>query len=285
MAKDVDLSSDEWRDLVFEGKNKEFGAYELRGKSPKRHNFAMIAVVVFILALFGVSWGVSKVLEVTEAPKETNKENIVTDYVDDVIEEEIEEEQQMIELPPEETLPPEEVLNTEKATEIVILPDDQVTEPPRSQDELQNSTTAVGVVDQTGGTDDIIDAKAHEDVVVVETTPPPPPADDNKVWESVEQDPQFPGGQEALLKWVADHLRYPSVAQENGIQGRVVVQFVVTKTGAVGQVKVVRGKDPDLDKEAVRVVKALPKFTPGKMNGHPVNVWYTLPITFKLQGL
>ena len=98
----------------------------------------------------------------------------------------------------------------------------------------------------------------------------------------MEQEPQFPGGQTALLKYIADHIKYPTAAQENGIQGRVTVQFVVTKNGSVGQVRVVRGKDPDLDKEAVRVVKSLPKFTPGKMNGHPVNVWYTVPITFKL---
>lgn len=69
---------------------------------------------------------------------------------------------------------------------------------------------------------------------------------------------------------------------ENNIQGRVVVQFVVTKTGTIGEVKVIRGKDPDLDKEAIRVVKSLPKFIPGKMNGEVVNVWYTLPINFKI---
>ncbi len=92
-------------------------------------------------------------------------------------------------------------------------------------------------------------------------------------------------GLDALELELDGHIRYPAMAQENNIQGRVVVQFVVTKTGAVGEVKVVRGKDPDLDKEAVRVVKSLPKFVPGKMNGHAVNVWYTLPIQFKLQGI
>ena len=99
----------------------------------------------------------------------------------------------------------------------------------------------------------------------------------------VEQKPQFPGGDAALLKWVSEHIRYPAMAQESNIQGRVVVQFVVTKTGKVGEVKVLRSKDPDLDKEAVRVVKSLPAFVPGKMNGHAVNVWYTLPVTFKLR--
>lgn len=72
---------------------------------------------------------------------------------------------------------------------------------------------------------------------------------------------------------------------ENNIQGRVVVQFVVTKNGSIGEVKVLRSRDKDLDNEAVRVVKSLPNFIPGKMNGQPVNVWYTLPVTFKLQGV
>ncbi|MDE6038360.1 MAG: energy transducer TonB [Paramuribaculum sp.] len=106
--------------------------------------------------------------------------------------------------------------------------------------------------------------------------------EDNKVYDSVEQEPRFPGGQTALLKYVADHLEYPAIARENGIQGRVIVGFVVKKDGSIGTVRIVRGKDPELDKEAVRVIKTLPRFTPGKMNGHPVNVWYTLPITFKL---
>ena len=97
--------------------------------------------------------------------------------------------------------------------------------------------------------------------------------------------PVFPGGHAALLKYVADHLRYPTLAQENGIQGKVTVMFVVTKTGSIGQVKVVSGVDSDLDKEAVRITKSLLKFTQAKVNGKAVDCWYTLPITFKLQGI
>lgn len=104
------------------------------------------------------------------------------------------------------------------------------------------------------------------------------------MFTSVEQMAQFPGGEAALMSWVANHINYPATAQENGVQGRVVVQFVVKKDGSIGDVKVVRSKDPDLDREAVRVVKTFPNFIPGKMNGQPVNVWYTLPVSFKLQG-
>ena len=107
----------------------------------------------------------------------------------------------------------------------------------------------------------------------------------NQVYTAVEQMPQFPGGEAELMKYISNNIKYPTMAMENNIQGRVVVQFVVTKTGKIGEVKVVRSKDPDLDKEAVRIVKSLPNFIPGKMNGQAVSVWYTLPITFKLQGL
>ena len=101
----------------------------------------------------------------------------------------------------------------------------------------------------------------------------------------MEQMPEFPGGQAALLKFINENLRYPATAIENGIQGRVVVQFVVKKDGSVNDnIMIVRGVDPALDQEAIRVCKTLPKFIPGKRrdNGEPINAWITLPITFKL---
>ena len=90
--------------------------------------------------------------------------------------------------------------------------------------------------------------------------------------------PQFPGGDAALLKYIQSHLQYPEGANANGI---VIVQFVVRSNGSVGQVKVLRSIHELLDKEAVRVVKGLPKFTPGRQNGQPVAVWYTLPVSFR----
>ena len=287
MAKDVDLSSDEWRDLVFEGKNKDFGAYELRKNSPKRHNWAMVAVVVCILAAFGASLLVTQLAKEEEQVKE-NKEQAEMAVYEEEVQEELPEEE-AFEMPEEIPVPVEEVLTTEKVTEMVILDDKLVTEPPKAQNEVQESEVAAGIANVEGNSNDVLTAQI-KDVAPVEppkaVEPPKPvvPVDDNKVYDSVDLDPVFPGGQAALLQYVASHIKYPTIAQENGIQGRVTVQFVVTKTGSVGTVKVVRGKDPELDKEAVRVVKSLPKFTPGKMNGHPVNVWYTLPITFKLQN-
>ena len=104
-----------------------------------------------------------------------------------------------------------------------------------------------------------------------------------EVFFVVEDMPKFPGGDLALKRWIANHVKYPAVARENDIQGKVFVRFVVTSTGKVDKVQIVRGVDPLLDAEAVRVVKALPRWKPGYQRNKPVSVWYTVPINFKLQ--
>lgn len=106
--------------------------------------------------------------------------------------------------------------------------------------------------------------------------------DDNVIHETVEEMPVFPGGQKALLQYIANNVKYPAIAQQNGVEGRVVVRFIVEKDGSIGDVEVLRGVDPSLDAEAVRVVKSLPRFVPAKQNGYLVRVWYTLPVSFKL---
>ncbi|MDE5740739.1 MAG: energy transducer TonB [Bacteroidaceae bacterium] len=115
---------------------------------------------------------------------------------------------------------------------------------------------------------------------------PPAPvqeeSDEGEIFEVVEQNPMFPGGEAALLKYLQKNLKYPAQAQDNGIQGRVMVQFVVNKDGSVVEPKIIRSVDPSLDKEAMRVVSAMPKWTPGKQRGKTVRVRYTLPVTFRL---
>ena len=106
--------------------------------------------------------------------------------------------------------------------------------------------------------------------------------DEGEVFEIVEQNPMFPGGNEELMKWLSKNLKYPASAQENGIQGRVLVQFVVNKDGSIVEPKVLRSVDPALDKEALRVVSTMPKWQPGKQRGKTVRVRFTLPVTFRL---
>ena len=288
MPKDVDLSSKEWRDLIFEGKNKEFGAYELRKKSDGRHNRAMLYTILgLIVVLIGaVIYGYYNDYKMAqkEAELQAQLEQELATMANQEQEEEQQEEeevQQRVEEQKPEALP-EEILNTMKATEIAVVDDDEVIEEIKSQDELKETTTAIGSTDFDKGTDDLNVVREYKEEVIVEEKKP---EDDNKVFQSVEQMPQFPGGDVELMKYINSHIKYPTMAMENNIQGRVVVQFVVTKNGSIGEVKVLRSRDKDLDAEAVRVVKSLPNFIPGKMNGQPVNVWYTLPVTFKLQGV
>ena len=104
-----------------------------------------------------------------------------------------------------------------------------------------------------------------------------------KTFEVVEQMPQFPGGDAALMKFLSDNVKYPVVAQENGVQGRVVISFVVERDGSITDVKVARSVDPSLDREAARVVKSMPNWIPGKQNGSAVRVKYNVPVSFRLQ--
>ena len=113
---------------------------------------------------------------------------------------------------------------------------------------------------------------------------PEPSAQDTKVYETVEQLPEFPGGMEAMIKFLSENVKYPAQAVKDKIEGRVLVQFIVEKTGQIGEVKVARSVSEELDAEAVRVVKSMPNFTPGRQDGKAVAVWYTLPISFKLQS-
>ena len=284
MPQDVDLSSREWCDLVFEGKNKDFGAYVLRTGSTARHNKAMIYTLLGALLLVIGTIATVKVQEfITERQiaDAAEQEEVIVEMNN---EEPEEPEQQKLEQPKPEVLP-EEVLNTVKVTELRIVEDEKVKKEDeiKTQDELKETETAFGQKDNDKGTEDRnVTRTLKEEVVVEKKTPVEEKKEE--IFKSVEQMPTFPGGDAALMKYLSSHINYPAMAQENGVQGRVVVQFVVTKTGKVGEVKVVRSVDKDLDREAVRVCKSLPNFVPGRQNGQPVNVWYTLPVTFKLQG-
>ena len=110
------------------------------------------------------------------------------------------------------------------------------------------------------------------------------PTQDNKVYETVDQLPEFPGGMEAMVDFLSKNVNYPEHAAKNNIEGRVVLQFVVEKTGEIGEIKVARSVDEELDAEAIRVVRSMPNFIPGRKDGKDVAVWYALPIVFKLSG-
>jgi len=131
---------------------------------------------------------------------------------------------------------------------------------------------------------DAMSTEANENMVVdIQDLPTDEASAEEEVFFVVEEMPLFPGGELGLKKWIAQNVKYPAIARENDIQGKVFVRFVVTSGGKVDKVQIIRGVDPLLDAEAIRVVNSLPRWKPGMQRGKPVSVWYTVPINFKLQ--
>lgn len=274
----IDLISSDWVDLVFEGRNKAYGAYRLRKSTTKRNILAMVAVVILLVVAF-IILTVKNFVDEQRAKVAMTQVAELTNY--DQPKKKAEVKQKKVEVEPERVV--ERVKSSIKFTAPVIKKDEEVKpdEELKTQDELMSTKTAIGTFDVKGNDDangEILKAKE-----VIAEPEPPKHEEENKVFDIVEQQPMFPGGPAALIKYLSEHTKYPVVAQENGVQGRVTVQFVVEKDGSISDVHVLRGVDPSLDKEAVRVVKSLPRWTPGKQNGITVRVNYRVPVLFRLQ--
>ena len=171
--------------------------------------------------------------------------------------------------------------------EIEIQQTSQETPPPPPPPAVQE-VEVLNVVEDNVETESIEvnteDDKTEEIVIAAPVEAPVEEEEEEVVFVVVESMPEFPGGQQALFKYLSDNIKYPVIAQENGIQGRVICQFTVNKDGSIVDIEVVRsGGDPSLDKEAVRVIKTMPKWKPGKQRGKPVRVKFTVPVRFKLQ--
>lgn len=282
MAKDVDLTSQEWRDIVFEGKNKNFGAYTLRATSPARHTKAVVWVfaavaVILVLLILSVK-GVFARPEEEEVVTATEQEMTVFDQ--EQFEEELQEEEIVLPPEPEEIIAPEEVANSQQVTELLIVVDEEIEEDKqvKNQSDVLENEAQLGTVDISEGVNDLNKVEVKEQVIAE------PVVDDEPVSIAmVEQKPSFPGGEAAMYAWLSQNIVYPPAASEEGVQGRVVVEFVVGKDGSITNARVVRTRHPALDREALRVIQAMPRWIPGRNNGQPVKVTYTLPVTFRLQ--
>lgn len=272
----IDLISNAWCDLVFEGKNQAYGAYKLRKGTSKRNLWSIIIVLIAAVAIFSAI-AIKNVIEANQKVAVTTA--VELSKIDKTPKVEKKKAAPKIEQPKVV----EKVKSSIKFTAPVIKNDSEVKpeEEMKTQEDLQKTKTTIGAFTVVGN--DEIDGevlKAKEEIAQPE---PPKNEEENKVFDVVEEQPSFPGGQGALKAWLNDNIKYPVVAAENGIQGKVIVQFVVGKNGSISNVKVLRSVDPSLDKEAVRVVSNMPNWTPGKQNGASVNVRFTLPVTFRLQ--
>lgn len=277
MAK-IDLISRDWTEMVFEGRNKEYGAYRLRKNAGKRNLYSLITIFIAALAIWG---GISLVKFVESRTKSVAQTSVaeISALNQPKKKAEVKQQQKVKLEQPEKVV--ERVKSSVKFTAPVIKKDDEVKpeDELKTQEELMSTKTAIGALDVKGNDD------ANGEVLKLKeaVAQPEPKPEVEKVFDVVEQMPSFPGGPSALMEWLSNNVKYPVVAQENGVQGRVVVSFVVERDGSITDVKVVRGVDPSLDKEASRVVRAMPRWIPGKQNGSAVRVKYNVPVAFRLQ--
>jgi protein TonB len=273
MGKDINLYSQNWNDIIFENKNKAYGAYELRQTSSKRHLIAMMGCLLIAIFITLLPTLIETVKSLRPAVSNIDESSVLTDLKDV---DEVKEKDEIVEATEP---PPPPLKSTIQFIEPEIVSAEEIKEDQelKTQDELQDSkiqisTQSIEGTDEVHGVD-IADLEKHKEAADEK---------EEEIFLVVEQNPEFPGGNAAMRKFLSDNMNYPPIAAENGIKGRVTLQFVVNKEGVISQVKVVKGVDPSLDKEAVRVVESMPKWVPGKQNGKPVNVWFTLPVTFQL---
>ena len=276
----IDLIDNRWSDIMFENRNKEYGAYVLRRQTTARNIKSIIAVLI-IFALVMVYMVAKNAYDDYQAKHQAQTQVTELTALQEQKKEAKVERKEIVKQEKVEQVV-EKVKSSIKFTAPVIKKDDEVRpeDEMKSQDEIMNSKVAVGFATVIGNDENGEVLKAKEALV---TEPVKPKEEENKVFDVVEQMPSFPGGMAALMAYLQKSIKYPPVAEENGIQGRVVCTFVVERDGSVTDVKVAKSVDPSLDKEAVRVVSAMPKWIPGKQNGQSVRVKYTLPVTFRLQ--
>lgn len=273
------LLNSEFLDILFDDRNKDYGAYDLRRKYDKRVRNAvmgMSAIVVIIIGGYAISTRLiasDKNHEVFIPYTPPEMENAV-----------IEKEKPIVTPPPARQEPPPAAKPTIDAAIFKIAPDKEVKpddEVPKNADLTDKVIGVANIAGDVDGVDfEVPDGMKGGKGAIVEG---PKAIEKEKVFIFVEIMPEFPGGDKALMKFLNNNTRYPTLASETGIQGTVFVKFVVNKDGEIGSV-VVEGakKGGGLEEEAIRVVKKMPKWKPGKQNGEAVAVYFNLPVSFKL---
>lgn len=275
----IDLIDNSWVDLVFEGRNKEYGAYKLRKETASR-NVKALGVVFLAAVIIAVLVAVKGIVENSMKSKVAVTTDVeLSKLAEKKKEAKVERKEQVVKVEEQKVI--EKVKSSVKFVAPVIKKDEDVApeDELKSQDDLSKLNTAIGTFDVKGNDEAAGEILKAKEVIAEEV----PPVEEEKVFDVVEQMPSFPGGDVALMQYLQKNIKYPVVAEENGVQGRVIVTFVVERDGSITDVKVAKSVDPSLDKEAMRVVKSMPNWIPGKQNGSAVRVKFTVPVTFRLQ--
>ena len=260
MTTKINICTEEWCNLVFEGKNKSYGAYELRQMSSKRRSLALLlSISIFTLGVCAPvlikSMSHEKKWRISEYNELSNLDKLKTE-----------------EIKPPIDLPIPEPRKTIQFTPPVITNNDDISEAPPIIDNLLNSNTIISNTTQEGSEE----SPPVANLTLVEQIVEP--------IRSADQMPEFIGGEEARVKFIRDNMRFPSIASEMGISGKVVLQFVVNKDGKIDKITILRGIGGGCDEEAMRVTKLMPPWKPGRLNGKAIPVYFVMPIGFAFQN-
>lgn len=268
----INIFSTEWCRVVFDTRLKDYGAFELRIDSSKRHRRALILTIILFIAVFLLPGLIKSMI-----PKSREVNVEVTELSSiDLEKNKVKEVQPIMEQSP----PPEKIKSTIKFTPPVIKDDSEVNDEEimKTQEEVTDSKLSISVADVKGNSNDadavdLADLDTKAEVVEEEQAP----------FTVVEQMPEFPGGDAARIQFLQQNISYPQIAKESGITGTVYVTFVVGKDGRLSNFKILRGIGGGCDEEAIRVLKLMPPWIAGKQGGKTVPVQFNLPIRFTLQ--
>jgi periplasmic protein TonB len=245
--------------LVFADRNKEYGAFVLRRDYVRRLGFSIVGSI----AIFGFALAAPLIVAAIGSGEDEVEAKKIVDVNLELFEE---EDKTPPPPPPPVEPPPPPKIETVQFTALEAV-DEPVEEPPPTQEVLAETVAAT----------------ESQEGEKVDEPPPVVESDEPMLFAAVEEKPTFPGGEAAFYKYLEKNMQYPEMEKEQGIKGKVWVDFMIDKNGEVTDVKIARGVSPGLDKEALRVMKAMPSWAPGKQNGRPVKVKYTLPINFNLR--
>jgi len=306
-SKQHTTAEQSYLDLVFESKNKTYGAYVLRRKHAAYTAIGFLISCVLILGAFGAYWWIEANERESAARKGAIKveHRKVVGYSQLEAPPPIEAMQEPDEIPSQPKVVKERKVASKKFLPPKVKPDEEVVEvePLPTQEELKYAKPAKKTEegDSLGAAtlEDYDDAAIELDVVPtnpiqgqeVEEAPeeapppkqePPPEPEEEKVFQYVEDMATFPGGSKALMQYIANNIRYPAIARDNHIQGTVVLKLIIEADGSISEVELLRGIGGGCDREAIRLVKNMPKWIPAQQNDRNVRVQVILPIRFKL---
>jgi protein TonB len=277
LGSKLDILKTEWLDVVFSGRNKEYGAYQLRKNNSRNMLYAFLITVGLFVAVVSIPTIINMIKGfIPKAPDKVKIQEVPLLPPPPINKTE----------PPPPPPPPTPEPQKPRVDQVrfpppIVKPDEQVREKdPPTQEDLKTADPGQkdikGDPTQTVRIDEPV-GNAPVSKAVVEEAP------SNEIFTSVEVTPEFPGGMDKFYAYLGKAIRYPAVARENNVSGRVIVTFVVERDGSLTDVKALRGPGSGLEEEAVRAVKSSPHWRPGKQNGRDVRVQYTVPVVFTLQ--